>query len=75
MMIWISCRRKIATDKCYRKTVSDLKLKKPCQWYSCLKSITSYDQLKNEKPSVEEIIHLSDQDQIEVITEQFADTE
>ena len=57
----------------YRKTVPDLKLKKPGQWYSCLKSITSHDQLKNEKPSVEEISHLSDQEQSEVITEQFED--
>ena len=56
----------------YRKTVSDLKLKKPGQWYSCLKSITSYDQLKHDKPQVEEISHLSDQEQSEMIAEQFA---
>ena len=56
----------------YRKTVSELKLKNPGQWYSSLKQMTSYDQIKNDQPSVEEISHLSDQLQSEVIAEQFA---
>ena len=56
----------------YKKTVADLKLKKPGQWYSCLKKITSYDQQKNEELIVDQINHLSDQQQAEVIAEKFA---
>ena len=63
---------KSAKSDFYRKKVSELRLKKPGQWYSCLKNLTSYDQLRNDQPSVEEISHLSDQQQSELIAEQFA---
>ena len=63
---------KKAKSDFYIKTVSDLKLKKPGQWYSSLKRITSYDQMRNNQPNVEEISHLSDQQQSEMIAEQFA---
>ena len=46
--------------------------KKSGQWYSCLKRITSHDQHKNDQPSVGEISHLSDQEQVELIADQFA---
>ena len=63
---------KTAKASFYQKSVAELKLKNPGQWYSSLKQMTSYDQLKNDQPSVEEISHLSDQLQSEVIAEQFA---
>ena len=52
--------------------MAELKLKNPGQWYSCLKNITSFDQQKNEQPNVEEIRHLSDQEQADLIANQFA---
>ena len=52
--------------------VADLKNKKPSQWYSMLKRISSHDQHKSEKVNVEEINHLSDSQQAEVIAEKFA---
>ena len=56
----------------YKKSVADLKLKKPGQWYSCLKRITSYDQQRNDQPLVDEINHFPDQQQAEIIAEKFA---
>ena len=54
---------KLAKSKFYKKKVADLKNMKPGQWYSCLKKLTSFDQLKCDQPNVEEIRHLSDQAQ------------
>ena len=54
------------------KSVAELKKKKPGQWYSCLKKMTSYDQLKDDLPVVDDISHLSDQQQAEVIAAKFA---
>ena len=56
----------------YAKTISDLKQTKPGQWYSVLKRITSYDQQKQQKINVDEISHLSDAEQAEIIAEKFA---
>ena len=63
---------KSAKANFYKNTVADLKQKKPGEWYSCLKKITSFDQHKGEKLIVQDINHLSDQEQAEVIAEQFA---
>ena len=49
-----------------------MKQKNPGQWYSCLKNLTSLDQHKREQPNVEEIRHLPDQEQAELIAAQFA---
>ena len=54
------------------KSVAELKKKKPGQWYSCLKKMTSYDQLKDDLPVVDDISHLSDQQQAEDIAAKFA---
>ena len=62
---------KCAKASFYKNKISDLKTKKPGQWYSSLKRLTSYDQLKNDQPSVEEISHLTDQQQSEIIAENF----
>ena len=63
---------KCAKANFYKQTVADLKLKKPHQWYSSLKKMSSYDQMKNDQPVVDDISHLSDQDQAEAIAEKFA---
>ena len=63
---------KSAKAEFYNKTVADLKLKNPGQWYSCLKRITSHDQHRNDQPMVDEINHLPDQQQAEMIADKFA---
>ena len=62
---------KLAKKSFYRKSISDLKSKNPGQWYSALKRITSRDQL-NPEIIVDEISHLSDQQQAEAIADQFS---
>ena len=63
---------KAAKAKFYSKSVADLKNKKPHQWYSALKRITSHDQHKRKTVNINEINHLSNQDQAEMIADQFA---
>ena len=62
---------KAAKQKFYKNSISDLKQRSPAQWYSSLKRITSRDQVK-EEISVDEINHLSDQEQAELIADQFS---
>ena len=62
---------KSAKAQFYKKTVADLKTKSPSQWYSCLKRITSSDQ-QNEQINIDEISHLTDQEQAELIAEKFS---
>ena len=64
---------KAAKASFYAERVADLKNKKPGQWYSCLKRITSYDQQKCQSVHVEEISHLTDQEQAESIAQKFAE--
>ena len=64
---------KAAKANFYAETVADLKTKKPGQWYSALKHITAYDQQKCQSVNVEEISHLTDQEQAESIAEKFAE--
>ena len=61
---------KTAKAKFYQKSVAELKTKNPGQWYSCLKKITSHDQ-QEEKVNIDEIRHLSDQAQAEIIADKF----
>ena len=61
---------KSAKSQFYQKTVAELKTKSPGQWYSCLKKITSYDQ-QSGKINIDEIRHLSDQEQAELIADKF----
>ena len=63
---------KSAKQKFYRDSIQDLKSKKPGQWFQCLKKLSSYDQVKNEVPQCEEISHLPDEQQVELIAERFA---
>ena len=54
----------------YLNTIADLKKKNPGQRYSCLKRITSHDQL-SQQINIDEIIHLPDQRQAEIIYDKF----
>ena len=42
------------------------------QWYSKLKRMSSHDQLRSEEVIVEEISHLSNQNQAEAIADNFS---
>ena len=61
---------KLAKKLFYKNTIADLKEKSPGQWYSALKRITSSNQ-QSEQINIQEIRHLSDQDQAEQIAEKF----
>ena len=62
---------KSAKSDFYQKMIADLKKKKPAQWYSSLKRITSYDVHKKESVIVDEISHLQDKEQAEKIADIF----
>ena len=62
---------KSAKAKFYQNVVADMKTKNPGQWYSCLKRITSHDQ-EGWRININEISHLSDQDQAEKIADKFS---
>ena len=51
--------------------IADLRKKNPSQWYSSLKRISGYDK-KSENILIQEINHLSDQEQAEKIAEYFS---
>ena len=52
--------------------IDSIKEAKPGQWYSSLKRISRFDQGKGEVLQVEEISHMSDQQQAEMIVDQLA---
>ena len=56
----------------YINIVSDLKHSNPGQWYSKLKRMSSYDQLKCEQVNVEDISDFTDIEQAEMIAENFS---
>jgi hypothetical protein len=62
----------IANQSFYENIVQDLKNSNPGQWYSKVKRMTSYDQLKSEQVIVESICHLSDKDQVEIVADSFS---
>ena len=55
----------------YKNSVADLKQKNPGQWYSWLKRVSSNDQ-KNCQINIDEISHLPDQEQAEIIANKFS---
>ena len=61
-----------ARSSYYTNIVSDLKNSNPGQWYSKLKRMSNYDQLKTEQICVEEISEYSDLEQAEIIAENFS---
>ena len=54
------------------KSIDDVMTARDGQWYSMLKRITNFDQNKSDVVQVEEISHLSDQDQAEAIADSFS---
>ena len=62
----------IARVSYYTNIVNDLTDSDPGQWYSKLKRMTSYDQLKSEQVNVLNICDLSKVEQAETIAENFA---
>ena len=64
------CRQ--AKSNYYNNIVKDLKSSAPGQWYSKLKRMSSHDQTKTEEVTVEEISHLSNQNQAETIADNFS---
>ena len=61
-----------AKKKYYKNIIKDLKTSNVSQWYSKLKRLCSYDQMKTENLVVESIKHLTDQEQAEVIADKFS---
>ena len=45
---------------------------KPHQWYSTLKYLSNFDQMKREEPTVESIKHFSDEHQAALIVDKFS---
>ena len=56
----------------YNRMIADLKVTNPSKWYSSLKRISSKDS-RSEQINVEEINHLDDQKQAEVIADKFCE--
>ena len=54
------------------KMIDDVMTARNSQWYSKLKRISNYDQTKSEILQVDEISHLSDQEQAEAIADSFS---
>ena len=55
-----------------KNIIKDLKVSNPNQWYSKLKRMMSYDQRVTNDIVVDEICHLSDQEQAEHLAEHFS---
>ena len=55
-----------------KRAIDDVLTAKSAQWYSKLKKVTNYAQDKSENIQVDEISHLSDQDQAEAIADSFS---
>jgi hypothetical protein len=65
-------REKEEKLKFKKRMIDDVMQAKSGQWYSKLKRITNFDQSKSEVTQVDEINHLSDQDQAEAIADSFS---
>ena len=62
---------KNAKAQFYKKTISNLKQTDPGKWYSWLKRISCHDQ-KDQELKIDDINHLTDQEQAEQIAETFS---
>ena len=56
----------------YDKNIKMLRHTKPHQWYSTLKYLSNFDQMKTEEPTVESIKQFLDEQQAALIVEKFA---
>ena len=64
---------KSAKKSFYKKIMGELTSKNTSKWYSTLKKMTSHDQQKSEKVIIQDINHLSDEEQVEKIAEHFSE--
>ena len=55
-----------------KRMIDDVMTARDSQWYSKLKRITNYNQIKSDPVQVEEISHLSDKEQAEAIADSFS---
>ena len=62
---------KLAKQDFYKRMVADLKEKNPKQWYTTVKKLASYED-KSQETKVEGINHLSNQEQCDVIANEFS---
>ena len=61
----------IAKRQFKTKMIDDVMTARDSQWYSKLKRISNYDQMKGDILQVDEISHMPDQDQAEAIADTF----
>ena len=62
---------KFEKKKFYKNIICKAKQADPNGWYRLIKRITNYDQGKTEVLQIDEISHLSDQEQVEEIAKSF----
>ena len=63
-----------AKKKFFVSMIRKVREANPGQWYSLLKRISKYDQEKTEQLQIEEINHMTDEEQVEAIAEHFNTT-
>ena len=63
---------KIAKKDFHKKIMSELMGKNTSKWYSSLKKMTSHDQHKVEKVIIQDINHLSDEEQAYKLADHFS---
>ena len=63
--------KKNAKKKFYKNIICKAKEADPNGWYQLIKRISNYDQGKSEVLQIDEISHLSDQEQVEEIAKSF----
>ena len=61
-----------AKKKFKQNMIDDVMTARSGQWYSKLKRISNFDQIKSENIQVDEISHLSNKEQAEAIADSFA---
>ena len=64
---------KSAKTEFYKKMMSELMGKNTSNWYSSLKKMTSHDQHKVEKIIIQDINHLSDEEQANKLADHFSE--
>ena len=70
--IFLSKSKKAKQD--YSKNiVSDLKTSNQSQWYSKVKRMSSFNTMKEEEPTVQELMSIPDEQQAEKIADQFSE--
>ena len=72
LKILFDTKVKAAKKSFKAKMIDDVLTSKDREWYSKLKRITNYDQMKSDTFQVEEISHMTDEEQAEAIATSFS---